>query len=183
MPRSPTNVIAPHPGAVVAMLLCYINTVAYDTACHENNIPGTCRYFFFIVNRPGTALMCTRYTAAIHVEMSWYFGCTTAQPTNQILADHPITYETNRSVRWGCYICVPLYFFKFKLTSPPIISMGWGGVGWQRHCCKTCRSLHELDRQGLVFVFLFFCGRSQLAVESYHLCGEKNFHSAQGKLS
>ena len=36
-----------------------------------------------------------------------------------------------------------------SVTPPPyyIPGIGWVGVSWQQHC-KTCRSLHELDRQG-----------------------------------
>ena len=39
---------------------------------------------------------------------------------------------------------------------PPLFSIGWVGVGRQRHC-ETCRSLRELlDNLGTVFFFSFF---------------------------
>ena len=34
----------------------------------------------------------------------------------------------------------------------PILCIGWVDVGWRRRC-NTCRSLHELDHQGTVFLF------------------------------
>ena len=58
-------------------------------------------------------------------------------------------------------------------------------LGWCRLAtthCTTCRSLHELDRQGTVFFSFLLCfrrsipagGRSQLTVELDNLCGVEN---------
>ena len=74
-----------------------------------------------------------------------------------------------RSVRKKIKIILSIYIYV----------IGWAGVGWQLHC-KTCRSLHELNRQGTLF-FFFFGGQSQLAVELDHLCGVANVYSAQGE--
>ena len=62
------------------------------------------------------------------------------------------------------YETVPLigrFALAFRLESfmpppsPPIVSIGRIGVGWQRHC-KTCRSLLELlDNQDILFRFCF----------------------------
>ena len=60
---------------------------------------------------------------------------------------------------------------------PPILYMGWVGVGWQRHS-KTCRSPLELDNQGSVC--FFFGGRPQLVFELDHLCEVNNLCFAQG---
>ena len=63
-----------------------------------------------------------------------------------------------------------------EYAPPPLLYIGWVGVGWQRHC-KTCRSLRELDNQGTVFCF--FGGRPHLVVELDHLCEVNDIYSAQ----
>ena len=84
-----------------------------------------------------------------------------------------------------CYpVCrlLPAFVHRgFPFTPPfappsPCIYIGCVRVGWQRHCCKTCRSLRELDNQGTIF--FFFGGRPQLVVELDRLC-EVNLYSAQ----
>ena len=71
-----------------------------------------------------------------------------------------------------------------RITPPPLLYIGWVGVGWQRHS-KTRRSLREVDNQGTVF-FLFRGGgsRPQRVVELDHLCEVNNLvRSAHGNLS
>ena len=80
------------------------------------------------------------------------------------------------------------FFFKRQLPpafcpppSPPsILGIGWVGVGWQRHCCTTCRSLCDLDNQGTVF-FGTGGGGSVTAGDRVvdHSCGVESLHSAQ----
>ena len=74
--------------------------------------------------------------------------------------------------------CMPPFLFAV-FPPPPLLFLGWVGVGWQRHC-KPCRSLLELQTTRVLLLFFFlFCGRSQLVVELDHLCEVKNLYAAQ----
>ena len=55
------------------------------------------------------------------------------------------------------YIYIVIYIVLYILFYTYI---GWVGVGWQRHCCKTCRSLRELDTQG---TYRFLAARGAVA--------------------
>ena len=74
------------------------------------------------------------------------------------------------------YVRLRAYHF---FNPPPLLYIGWVGVGWQRHF-KICRSLRELDNQGTAFFSsFFFGGRSQLVVELNRSCEVNNLYSAQ----